>query len=419
MKLIHKTILFYGISTILIVILSGTISYYLLDVKIENRVDNRLFLEKEAIQQEILSNPNKSLSSYNSDWIQIDSTSFLESLIIKDSIFTMNIQDELDKKLDKARVLKSTVSVKGSTFLVSIKRGVEGTTLFAKSLFYIFMITFTIMFTVLVLVQILFFKNVWKPFYDTLAKLKEANFHKDSVVFHKTNTKEFNELNNELSDFSKRTKETFLLQRQYSENLSHELLTPLAIIRSKTELLLQVPNLAERDLLNLDSIIQTVGRLNKVNQGLILLSKIENNQFIDKEPIDVKDLLMESLENFEDQIRIKHLQIRLDMVDDFQLSSNVTLLNILISNLIKNAVFHNVDKGEINIELQPNLLTITNTGNPNNKSEADFFNRFVSDKPSDNSIGLGLSIAKRICELFDYSIQYKSLDDRHIVQIKF
>lgn len=419
MKLITKTALIYGVSTFLIVILSGMISYFLLDIKIETRVDNRLILEKETIQNKINRNPAISITSYNSERIQIDTLFSIETEFNHDSIYTLYIQDEIDNKLDEVRVLKSTINFSGKAFLITIKRGLERTTLFAENLFYIFLITFTLMFAILILIQIFFFRNVWKPFYETLSTLKKSNFHKETVVFNKTNTKEFNELNNELSDFSKRTRDTFILQRQYSENLSHELLTPLAIIRSKTELLLQAPNLSEEDLQNIDSIIQTVGRLNKVNQGLILLSKIENNQFIDKEIINIKELLNESLENFEDQIRIKHLQIRLDLAPNFELNSNPTLLTILVSNLIKNSIFHNVVNGDVKIILQNNLLIIKNTGVVNKKSDEHFFNRFASEKPTENSIGLGLSIAKRICDLFDYDITYESSDNKHIVSISF
>jgi signal transduction histidine kinase len=419
MKLIKKIALIYGISTFIIVILSGTASYYLLETKIEKRIDSRLKLEKDAIQKNINRNPSIILTAYNSERIRIDTLTPVKPENNSDSIYSLYSQDELDKKVYKVRVLRSTIIFSERSFLITIKRGLEGTTLFAESLFFIFLITFTLMFTLVVLVQVFFVRNAWRPFYETLSTLKKSNLHKETVVFDKTNIKEFNELNTELNDFSKRTRDTFILQKQYSENLSHELLTPLAIIRSKTELLLQAPNLSEQDLLNLDSIIQTVGRLHKVNQGLILLSKIENNQFIDKKTINIKELLNESLENFEDQIRLKHLEVRLEMVPDFELNTNPTLLTILVFNLIKNSIFHNIDNGDVKIMLQNNLLTITNTGAINNKNGEYFFNRFVSDKPSENSIGLGLSIAKRICDLFGYKITYKSTDNKHTVSVSF
>ena len=419
MKLIKKIALIYGISTFIIVILSGTASYYLLETKIEKRIDSRLKLEKDAIQKNINRNPSIILTAYNSERIRIDTLTPVKPENNSDSIYSLYSQDELDKKVYKVRVLRSTIIFSERSFLITIKRGLEGTTLFAESLFFIFLITFTLMFTLVVLVQVFFVRNAWRPFYETLSTLKKSNLHKETVVFDKTNIKEFNELNTELNDFSKRTRDTFILQKQYSENLSHELLTPLAIIRSKTELLLQAPNLSEQDLLNLDSIIQTVGRLHKVNQGLILLSKIENNKFIDKKTINIKELLNESLENFEDQIRLKHLEVRLEMVPDFELNTNPTLLTILVFNLIKNSIFHNIDNGDVKIMLQNNLLTITNTGAINNKNGEYFFNRFVSDKPSENSIGLGLSIAKRICDLFGYKITYKSTDNKHTVSVSF
>ena len=214
-----------------------------------------------------------------------------------------------------------------------------------------------------------------------------------------------------------RIQEEFLSQKQYSENLSHELLTPLAIIRSKAELLMQSPQLNEESMLNLDSIIQTAGRLTKVNQALILLSKIENNQFVDEERIHLNDIINESLGNFEDQIRKKKLKVRMNLKESSELYSNLNLMRVLISNLIKNAVFHNVDGGSIQISLEEKTLIIVNSGIENKHSPEEFFKRFVSSQTSDNSVGLGLSIVKRICTLFSYSIMYETKEEMHTITL--
>jgi len=417
MKLINKTALIYGVSTFLIVLISGGINYYLLDARIENRVDKRLYLEKETIQKKINSNPNINISTYESERIQIDKLP--KHTINSDSLYTFLIQDEIDSELYEVRILQSSIDIGEKTYSIQIKRNLEGTTLFAVSIFYVFLISFALIFIILIAIQVFFFRKMWEPFHETLSTLKQSNLRKDVIVFPLTKTQEFNELNTELNNFASRAHETFISQRHYSENLSHELLTPLAIIRTKAELLLQAPNLSEKDLLNLDSIIQTVGRLSKVNQALILLSKIDNNQFVDKEEINLKELLNASLENFEDQVRLKHLQVRLMLNPDFTLVSNLTLLSILVSNLIKNSIFHNINKGDVQITLQNNLLTITNTGIVSSKPNDDFFQRFVSEKSSENSIGIGLSIVKRICTLFNYTICYQTTDNEHKVTVLF
>ena len=287
-----------------------------------------------------------------------------------------------------------------------------------KSLF-IFLVASLIGLVLLSLTQLIVLRKLWNPFYKTLNQLENPNLDGKKIAIENTKIQEFKALNEALNAFSTRTHEEYLSQKQYAENLSHELLTPLAIIRTKSELLLQMPNLTEEAMLNLDSIIKTVGRLTKVNQALILLSKINNNIFVDKEDIDLKELINESLENFEDQIRKKQLIVRVELEQSVVINSNMNLLRVLISNLIKNAVFHNVQEGFIMISLKDHEMIITNSGAPATKSTDEFFQRFVSEQASENSIGLGLSIIRRICLLFDFPIHYSIENREHKISIRF
>lgn len=257
------------------------------------------------------------------------------------------------------------------------------------------------------------------PLIATVLSLKKTNLNQEEIEFEKSSIKEIMDLNAELNEYASLTKEQYLYQRQYSENLSHELLTPLAVIRTKTELIFQNPNLRESDLLNLDGILQTVSRLSKVNQALILLSKINNNQFVDEEEIDLKEFINESLGNFEDQIRKKCLTVRLDLLEGKRITSNLNLLHILIVNLVKNAVFHNIDGGNIQISLKGKVLTISNTGLKSNVAPEDYFQRFVAGKKNNDSVGLGLAIVKQICTFLNYDITYKSIDTMHEVVVRF
>lgn len=262
-------------------------------------------------------------------------------------------------------------------------------------------------------------ESITKPLKSTIKKLKEINLTEEEIDFGKSTIREYNELIKELDEYSSLTKEQYMYQRQYSENLSHELLTPLAVIRTKTELILQNPNLRESDLVSLDRILQTVSRLSKVNQALILLSKIDNNQFMDEEELDLKEVINDSLENFEDQIRKRQLTVRMDLGENVTLKSNSNLLHILIMNLIKNSVFHNVENGTIQINLNNNSLIIRNTGVEANIDTDEFFQRFISQKKTTNSIGLGLAIVKQICTFLEYDIVYHNQGIHHEVVLTY
>ncbi|MEZ4938304.1 MAG: HAMP domain-containing sensor histidine kinase [Crocinitomicaceae bacterium] len=206
--------------------------------------------------------------------------------------------------------------------------------------------------------------------------------------------------------------------KRYSENLSHELLTPLTIIRSKAELLLQSENLSESDLRNIDVILKTVGKLSRLNRGLILLSKIKNDQFIDREELDLSEVISESLELMEDQIRHMELSVRIEMKSKTKIYSNSNLVHILFNNLIKNACVHNVNGGYIKVSLYEDKVVIENSGLKNDISESDLFHRFTSGDDRIDSLGLGLSIVKNICEKLNFTTHYTTEEDLHFFVLK-
>jgi signal transduction histidine kinase len=211
----------------------------------------------------------------------------------------------------------------------------------------------------------------------------------------------------------------FEAQREYLENLSHELLTPLAVIQNEAELLLQSANIAEADLHHIDKIVVTVNRLAQINKGLILLSKIHHGIYIDREEVDICNMVDETLLNFENQIELKELELEIIKEGDVLLETSNTLISILITNELKNAIMHNLLKGKIKIVFSKNKITITNTGKVGIKNPKELFNRFVSDRDTSNTIGLGLSIMKRISDHFNYVLEYTSMRKIHTIKLTF
>jgi signal transduction histidine kinase len=206
---------------------------------------------------------------------------------------------------------------------------------------------------------------------------------------------------------------------EYAENLSHELLTPLAIIRSKAELLLQSPNLKSEDLKNIDVIIKNVARMNSLNRSLILLSKIDNKVYEDREEINIRVIFEDVIENYEDQIRLKGLQIRFQFQAEAIVSTNRTLIEILINNLLKNAVTHNINEGEILVSVNKASFSIKNTFDKKSPPPTNHFKRFTTSKGDKGAIGLGLSIVKRIIKFLGYELQVTLTENSYSTSILF
>lgn len=203
----------------------------------------------------------------------------------------------------------------------------------------------------------------------------------------------------------------------YAQNLSHELLTPLAVIRSKVELLLQSPNLDQEDLKSLDDILRNVRRMRSLNQALIQLSKIDNEVYEDREAVNIQSLIEEILDNFEDQIRFKELKVRVIGEVTQPIKTNKNLMNLLVLNLIKNAVMHNKTGGELIIELKNNAFLIKNSLDPMQRVPKKPFKRFNSSKSE--SLGLGLAIVKSTLDYLDLEYDLSTDENWFIFSVSF
>lgn len=241
----------------------------------------------------------------------------------------------------------------------------------------------------------------------------------NNLQLEESNINEFTELNQAVSLMTTRVSQDYNEIKNFTENASHEIQTPLAIIKSKLELLSQGESMKEEQMNTIQSMQEATNRLSKLNHSLILLTKIDNRQFSEKEEINVGILINKHLSNYEELLAAKLISVTKNIVGDVMLNMNEMLAEILISNLITNAIRHNVENGTIDIELKPHRLLISNTGMTLNADPAEMFERFKKDKVSSESLGLGLSIVKKICERYGYEICYRYADLLHITSISF
>jgi signal transduction histidine kinase len=202
-------------------------------------------------------------------------------------------------------------------------------------------------------------------------------------------------------------------QKKFTENASHEIQTPIAVIKSKIELLLQSKNLNAKEIDQIISIDKACSRIINLNKSLLLLSKIENRQFITNEIVSFKNVINQSLLLFEDYINEDNLKVTIEINEDFLILMNPDLFMILINNLIQNAIRHNIKNGSITITCNLNEFIISNTGIDKSLDSKIIFERFNNNSNATNSIGLGLAISKEIVEISNLKLSYKFISKRH------
>ncbi|OJJ17677.1 hypothetical protein BKI52_27840 [marine bacterium AO1-C] len=262
-------------------------------------------------------------------------------------------------------------------------------------------------------------RRLLQPFYQTLDAIKGFSVTNSAPLrLQKSNILEFEELNTQVRDITRKIRDDYRNLKEFTENASHEIQTPLAIIKSKIELLIQ-SDLSDEQMLHVQSIYEVSNRLSKINKALLLLAKIENQQFQDTQVIDFGQLLEKHLNNFEELVEMKNIFLKTHITQPLTTEMNPALADMLISNLLSNAIKHNVEGGEIIIRVEPRLLKINNTGKTDGVKGDEMFNRFKKDQNSTNSVGLGLSIVKKICDNYKINIQHLYQEGVHEFSLEF
>lgn len=260
------------------------------------------------------------------------------------------------------------------------------------------------------------FRRLLSPFYATVRKLPTLRGPRSFTTrFHTTGTDEIDQLHKALNHMLRQLKTLFEEQKEFLQNASHELLTPLAIIRQKTDKLLKNNRLDEPSFRALTQIQETVMRMSRLSNTLLLISKIESNQFELDQEIVIPSLLDNLRRELHDFIEAKSLDFKTSVPDHMQITGNRELVYALLFNLVQNAIKFTPDGKAIEVTGRPLKegwelkIRDQGVGIPKEKLK-HIFKRFKKTYESwDESPGLGLSIVKSICELHDFDYHINSL----------
>ena len=262
------------------------------------------------------------------------------------------------------------------------------------------------------------FANLWKDFFNALEKLKQFDKDKEPVILGDPDIEEFVELKKVLERMTRRLASDYKELREYTDHTTHELQTPLAVIKTKTELLLQSANLGSEELELIKSIYSSADHLSRLNSTLALITRIENQQFTGKKEIHIADLLICHLEMLQELVALRGIKVDKSFHSPLQvIQMDQGLADVLVTNLLKNAIVHNVDGGKIILEIDENKLRVSNTGAPLAINKEELFNRFARNTKMTGNFGLGLSLVKKICDYYGFSIQYQYHQEMHTFEL--
>lgn len=429
MKLVYKNIFINTITSILILFVGELSLYYFLKNRIEKETVEHLYNECKFLNHQLEDGISIDAFRHNiGDKLEIRSIEqvtyqepVIEDLLVLEEgeEFEEEHRSRKEEEHFSSKKIVFDVTQDNKNYRVSITKTIDEDEGLADSMSAIIFISGVLMLLILITINIFVYHKLFSPIYKLIKDIKSFSVQQlKKITPPKTNTTEFITLGQEVSRMSEKMISDYRSIKEFTENMTHEIQTPLAVISSKIERCLQDKNLTEDQAILLSDAAKSVNKLFNINKGLTLLSKLENKQFENSVNLNLKTLLQQRIHYFVDFIDNKKLTITESYQNDITIVMKDSLAEILFDNLIKNAIQHNVPEGKISISIEGNSLKISNTGEAPKGSTNGYFDRFYSQKPQ-NSLGLGLSIIKKIVEYYNYSIVYNYEDNLHQIVIDF
>jgi signal transduction histidine kinase len=317
------------------------------------------------------------------------------------------------------RQLSQVVAIGPNAYQINIRQSQEQKTALVADVTRIMLFVFIGLFAATIIFNWVISKRLWKPFKRSLNKIRSAELQKmEGVHFEKTNIREFNELNSSLNYMTGKMYKDYLNMKEFTENAAHEMQTPVAVVQGKLELLLQDSNLKEEQLQAILQSAEALRRLSKLNEGLLLLAKIENNQYESSEAVDLAAVTQKYLLVFEDFIKEKQLSVETFFKSSFVVKLHPLLADSLITNLVGNAIKYNFTGGRISINISDDYYSISNTSVlPAIEAGKIFMRLRTAQDNHENSNGLGLAIVKKIADVHGLEISYTAGNGIHTFNI--
>ncbi|HVB03364.1 MAG TPA: HAMP domain-containing sensor histidine kinase [Chitinophagaceae bacterium] len=421
MRLLQRTIRSYLIYSALVILVAIPVFYFIISRLFLQDVDEALLHRRKELVARLNATGNDSTWDYLQSLDGNIQISPLAGPVREEQRFHfMHRHNRREHGNEPFRVLSSVVHLHGRPYRMIIRQSLIDSEDLSQGIVLTQTILLVILLTGLLLINRSQSRKIWLPFYITVQKLREFELDKHAGInLAHTHIREFNDLNQAISQLVKRNQQVYLSQKEFTENAAHEMQTPLAIFRTKLDLLLQHSNLDEQQAEQIQSLTDTVDRLTRLNRCLLLLSKIENRQFMDNQPIHLAAVLEKTVNLLEEQYAAKNIRLIMQLDKTAEVMANAELMDILISNLLSNAIRHNIESGEITIRLEEKRLMISNTGPALVFEPAGIFDRFRKNPASPGSTGLGLAIVKEICEASGFTIQYAFKGNRHNLELSF
>lgn len=423
MKLIHNIAVRLSVALLPVIGLWAMVFYFVIVDEINDEADDLLESYAEQLMVRKLSGKELPVTNIMTDGhysISQVTESYADSqagMEYYDSDFYISETDENET----ARFLKTIFRDReGRCFeLIVATPTFEKNDLIGTILWWIMALYLILLLTVVVIALVVLLKSM-RPLYKILDWLNAYTPGKaHSRLTIDTDIQEFRQLEKVTTEATDRSDNAFEKQKQFIGNASHELQTPLAVLGGRIDWMLDNDSLGEESVGELVKMKRELGHIVRLNKTLLLLTKIDNDQFPDQTDVNLSSMVLSQKELYEEIFSSKKISCSVQVPDELVIvRMNETLASILVTNIIKNAFVHSPEGGTVALTLTENELVVANSGD-SPLDQGRIFDRFYQGAKKDGSTGLGLALAKTIADRNGLRLTYSYENGMHLFRIGF
>lgn len=409
-RLIKKTSRTFLLTGLVLAVLSTIALFFYTKYQLENELEEVLYSTEARVENALKS--GKTVGSLP-PILEVNEVKSLKDRVLKDTV----IYDPSQQEMELFREYSNYRKINGKNYQITIREMVVESEDFLIAIVLSNVIIFGLAFV------FLFYFNtsrnllLWQPFFKNLEQMKRFSLSsKAPLELVESDVLEFSELKNEITTLTNKVRADYENLKQFTEDVSHEMQTPLAIIQAKLDNIINSQEINEVQFIQITSIQKDIQKLKQLNKRITILTKIDNNQFVTVENVNLTEIINNKVESFKELKMSKMLHASNDMLN---ITMDPYLAEILINNLISNAIKYNNSEEVITIVSDKSSFVISNFGEKALEHPSKLFQRFYRESNETKSTGLGLAIVKKICDLYQFKVSYKFDKMHHIFSVNF
>ncbi|HNR68419.1 MAG TPA: HAMP domain-containing sensor histidine kinase [bacterium] len=415
-KLLSKTTLIYLLFTFFAFFASALLLMRNTDRFIDNELEGYFRYYEHRVQRFIKSDRKLEEVKRYPFILSIEPTAQADLTPVYSDTLVVNADTEAKQPF---RIKTMVMQIDEQAYLVSLMRNSEDFYKLKEMIFRALIQVFVVLALVIVLFNTLLSGHFFRPFNRILQQMKNYKVGSGATLQHvNTNTVEFVRMQQLFSTMVERIENDYQNLKEYTEDMAHELQTPLAVLRSKTETLMADEQVMRRHRTAVKTLADEISHLSKLGNTLNLLTKIENKEFDNRERLVTRPIIERHIEAIAELVTLKSMTIEAQLADDHSLVIDPFLFDIVLKNLFRNAISYGSAAGPIRVISSDRILRVSNFGPPLAFPADKLFVRFSNRNGQHTSLGLGLSLVKKICEVSGIEIDYAYREGQHIFSLQ-